>query len=514
MRSPSRSRCHAHSTLAFSLAVFLGGCASHADGDSAAPIARPGGDGGAGGPTTGAATASGDAGDAPIPAGCDPEADPRDSPACVADALGAFVAPTGGDIDGDGTKERPFATIGRALASLTSSGKQRVYVCSAEGVVYDEALRIAGTLGGVRIYGGFGCGNWASGGAPARIAPHASGAVPLTIAEVTVPVVIEDVELVAPDGAAPGGSSVAAMVHDAIGATFVRTRFMAGRGADGATGAAGTAAAAPGARAAVGASAFYSAPLHHVVGGAATSCACADATSVGGRGGDGENASHTPMPGSDGTPARGSVTGTGAGGQAGTGVLPTLCTAGARGGDGADGTDGAGGVAGSLASTGWIGAAGASGTSGTSAQGGGGGGGTEGPNGAGAGGGAGGASLGIAMLRASVTLESCDVVAGIGGRGGNGAAGANGQLGGAGGSATGVDAVGCGGGAGGDGGSGGAGGGGAGGPSIAIAHAGCAHPPLLRATTTSHAAPGEGGAGGAGTSNAGTDGLGDTIREL
>src|SRR5579885_3393380 len=63
------------------------------------------------------------------PPGCDLTKDPKDAPACVADAVGIFVDGTSGADANPGTKEKPVATITHAL-SLVTSPQTRVYVCA------------------------------------------------------------------------------------------------------------------------------------------------------------------------------------------------------------------------------------------------------------------------------------------------------------------------------------------------------------------------------------------------
>ena len=67
------------------------------------------GDGGADGKLDG----SGDTG-IDAPPGCDLTKEPKDSLACVADSVGVFVSgSTGDDAAGDGSKAKPFKTIGK-----------------------------------------------------------------------------------------------------------------------------------------------------------------------------------------------------------------------------------------------------------------------------------------------------------------------------------------------------------------------------------------------------------------
>ena len=71
----------------------------------------------------------------PPPPGCDTPQEPLKNPEkCLVDSFGVFVA-TGGSDSNDGTKGRPFKTIGKALGA----GKDRIVVC--EGT-YTESIDI------------------------------------------------------------------------------------------------------------------------------------------------------------------------------------------------------------------------------------------------------------------------------------------------------------------------------------------------------------------------------------
>ncbi len=66
------------------------------------------------------------------PPGCSPSADPKDSPACVADSVGVFVDATNGKDSNAGTKEAPMQTIAAALGK--TGALKRLYVCEGTGV--------------------------------------------------------------------------------------------------------------------------------------------------------------------------------------------------------------------------------------------------------------------------------------------------------------------------------------------------------------------------------------------
>lgn len=502
--------------LAVSLA--LTGCVGDlfgSGGDDAPPPAANDADAGAGA----AADAAPDA-PAPPPPGCDPTADPKDSTPCVANELGLFVAPNGSDTTGDGTRQKPFATISHALGALGT--KQRVYVCADASTTYDDAAVLTAARVPVGLYGGFRCSDWSYTGARAKVAPSAPAAVPLTIASATARVTVEDLDFVAPPGKAPGGSSIAGIVHDAIDAVLTRTSFTSGDGAHGRDGNVAALAAAasgmPGYLFKSGVSSFW-------IGGAGGSCTCADGTTTGGLGGNPTSGTAgVAQSGGDGAPALGA----GKGGSGSSG--PIACdapaaTAGAAGPGGVDGPGSPGG-AGDIAATGWIAAPAGDGGPGGRGQGGGGGGGQQvsgggsgagggggcggcGATGQGSAGGAGGASIALMALTSTVTLEATTLRAGAGGMGGAGVP-QGGQPGGAGASGDGdTNAKGCSGAAGGAGGASGRGGGGAGGVSIALAYKGTA--PQLRSGVTTTASTAGSGGGRAGTLNPGGPGISEPV---
>jgi hypothetical protein len=298
-------------------------------------------------------------------------------------------------------------------------------------------------------------------------------------------------EIVAGNGAAPGGSSIGLIVSVDAEADVLENRIVAGNGARGADGEDGGALPAPdGIDGNPGADAC-SAEI--VPGGPAVATSCGDVQTVGGRGGDGmldrggDGADGAPLPVPN--PTGSSVGGSGRG--------STACTPGQHGLDGAFGEPGDGGrrEESRITPTGYVGANGKDGTDGLHGHGGGGGGGARGgsafcgagPRGGasgasggsggcggkgGKGGGYGGASIGVIALGRRVYIDST-VYAGTGGDGGNGGiyqkAGRGGfrARGGAGRAGSGE---GCNSGAGGAGGDGGSGGGGLGGYSIAVGY--------------------------------------------
>jgi hypothetical protein len=420
-----------------------------------------------------------------VPAGCDPTKDLAASPACVDELLGWFVSPSGSDATGDGTRAKPFATLGKALSQ---TGKKRIYVC--EGTYEGAAL----VTRPIAIYGGLRCDWKPGGGRPVVRGDTPEIAMRITAAGTTV----TDLVIQAKDATQPSQSSIALTVAAGGSARLERVRVVAGAaqpGSDGAVGAYGF--PAP--------SALDGKPGSGTSGGAANAFTCpGGAVTTGGKGGD------NGLDGQAGQPA-------GAGGAAGTFAACASNQGGGAGSDGASATDATAPAKLGTIGASWSPTPGARGGDGAPGQGGGGGGGRGGGGGGGGGaggcggaggggGGGGGASIAILAVDAAVTLVASELVTGAAGKGGNGAAGQTGQAtsGAAGAPATG----GCSGGAGGKGGAGGAGAGGAGGVAIGVLYKGTA--PVLDAATTGAitlGAKGAAGTGGAPGKNDGLDGL-------
>lgn len=126
---------------------------------------------------------------------------------------------------GDGTRARPFATIGAGIESATTTGK-RVYVC--EGT-YRESLAI---VDGVSMVGGFDCSvaTWKIGNARTRIDGTASPAI--TATAIAKPTRFDRFEVFAPDGA----SSVGIVAIESPALTIAKSRIVAGNAGNGADG--------------------------------------------------------------------------------------------------------------------------------------------------------------------------------------------------------------------------------------------------------------------------------------
>ena len=173
------------------MVVGLSACPAFPSGDlcDQKGVACADGGMGEGGGSDGGADGAPDA-----PPGCDLGKEPKDSPACVSDAVGVFVSPMGIDTN-PGTKQSPVKSIGKALSLVGS--KPRVYVC--EGT-YAEDVVLDASHDGVSIYGGWSCNGWSyTGGKPVVGKTQRA----LVLDGLGKPVVIADVAARAADGDAP-----------------------------------------------------------------------------------------------------------------------------------------------------------------------------------------------------------------------------------------------------------------------------------------------------------------------
>ena len=455
-------------------------------------------------PPDGAVLDGGDSGfDAP--ANCDLKKDPKDSLECIANSVGVFVSPTGADTN-DGTREKPVATLGKALALV--GGKPRIYVC--EGT-YEGSVDVGKSVG---IYGGLKC-DWT----PTTTHPVIVGSKPSYAVQVTaVNVALTDVDVTAKAGSVAGESSIGVFANGAQALKLARVKVAAGAGVAGSNGSTGsnyTVIAQSDAK-------IIGNNGAGIAGAGPKACTnCVDGkNSTGGGGGAG---GLSPGDGSGGSPSLG-------GGAKGiASVDGGACT---PGGLGASPLAGASAVSpsvvGALGSTGWSASDGAGGTAGSPGQGGGGGGGGYDPGNAvgGAGGGGcggcggaagsggkgGGSSIAIVSFNSTITLTACELTSGAAADGGKGAAGQAGQLGGFQGPPA---SKGCAGGDGGNGGAGGSGAGGSGGVSVGIAYKGTK--PVTDAATDGKitvGTKGNKGTGGTPTVNDGIDGVAQAVLQV
>ena len=263
--------------------------------------------------------------------------DKPDAPECLDEAAALFVSASGDATAADGTKAKPFKTLGAALGHITADRK-RIYVCDG---TYPEAVVLDTKHAGVSLFGGFTC-EWLTSTTKPTLG---DGPLALKVTGATG-VAIAGLAFAAHDATDPGGSSIAAFVANAD-VTFKGVSLAAGLGKAGDSGVLVpfTYPAASELKGNDGAD-----------GGAAMPYTCpGDATtsSVGGAGGasgfDGQPG--TPGPNNAGTVGPCAGIGTGGEGQAGPSpaaaqAAPKHGTLNADGWRSADGPDGAKGGAG------------------------------------------------------------------------------------------------------------------------------------------------------------------------
>lgn len=449
---------------------------------------------------------------------------PTDQGNIVPSSCGIFVR-SEGDNNNPGTPDLPVKTLKKAAELAV--GKGYVYACAQ---TFAENLTITT---GLRLYGGLYCKitaddkntEWVSngvGGNPTALAP--TSGIPLILTSGADGVHLSGFKFVAPDGVAPGGSSIAVLAVEAKG-EIVRSELIAGIGVAGAEGSdASPSALAP--NGGVGGLACSALSVAGGVGGFTNDCT----DSHGGMGGAGGTT--IGGAGSPGGPLSGGAGGKGDPGGGWTCALNNGEGDGHKGDDGGNGTSGKGGLSlGQLDAAGYHGADGDPGLHGTPGKGGGGGGGRSGPqcnlNKAGAGGGggapggcggkggdggkAGGSSIALVSVGSSLKLADVTLTSGNGGNGGRGGLGQPGAKGGTGGPGGAGTKPGCAGGDGGKGGDGGSGGGGRGGHSLGIAHAGTA--PVLEGGTIASGMAGLGGPG-SDSNNAGVAGVAVKVQKF
>ncbi|WP_437486513.1 hypothetical protein WME75_03795 [Sorangium sp. So ce1014] len=445
----------------------------------------------------------------------------------MSDACAVFASASA-EPGGDGTKAKPYASLGEAIAN---AGGKRVLACTSGA--FEESVTIEA---GLEVIGGFDCGAEWTWNAEARSAIEApANQIALTLGEGASGAKVRSLSVRAESATEPGGSSIGVVVAD-IEAELVHVDVTAGDGMNGASGETPTETPQAGASAPdteqTRASNACGLPAA-VRGGDPGATTCEDGETRGGAGGLGgivgteegngqKGADGAPLPepnpeeyglggaGQTGGNCRqgepGAPGGPGDAGDAGSDTQLTL--AGIAGGDGSNGPTGKrgqGGGGGGGAKAGLFCPAGPNTIEGPGASGGGGGAGGCGGKGGG-GGKAGGSSIGIVSLGTKLVLTEVTVAVGKAGNGGQGASGrrgADGGMGATGGTASDhVDSIpGCKGGDGGRGGPGGPGGGGRGGHAVGIAYAGT--PSAAVALEFVEGTAGEGGstvqAGNAGT---------------
>ena len=466
-------------------ALGFGGCASFESDICGYGICKGGSEAGGDGTLPDGTLPDTSLPDANVP-GCPTNDDPAKNPEkCFTDELAAFVSAEAAP-GGNGTRLRPFRTIGEGLTATT---KPRIVVCEGR---YTESLTVQR---GVEIFSAVNCVFTAPGKRAQIFAP--AGKEAAVFIDRANGVRLVDLEISGPATGVP--NSIAVLLNASLSTRIVRSLLSAGVGANGDNGV-----LVP----------LAGLDVRATQGGGTTSTTAGEGAthtcpSGGPSGGGGAGGAGSGQAGGNGGPLS-------SGGAGGTG---TDCAAGGTGRSASDtvGRLPAPGAAdyGKLNVIQWSPAEGTTGATGESGKGGGGGAGTGGGGGGGggaggcggAGGGAGkggGGSFALLSTASEVGLLESELRTAKGGKGGTGAGGQVGQSGGLQGAGA---PPGCTGGIGGKGGDGAAGGGGAGGLSVAIAYFG--NKPT-RDPNTKLSAPasnaGEKGTGGAPGMNDGTDG--------
>ncbi|WP_236644438.1 hypothetical protein [Sorangium cellulosum] len=426
------------------------------------------------------------------------EADPTKDASTVTDECAVFASASA-EPGGDGTQEKPYASLGEAVSK--ANGK-RVLACASGA--FAEGVRIEA---GVEVIGGFDCDagwTWSEEARSAIEGP--ANEIALTLGEGASGAKVRSFAVTAASATELGGSSIGVAVAD-VEAELAQVDVTAGDGMDGAKGETPMEAPQAGASAPdtgeTGASNACELP-DAVRGGDPGVTMCEDGETRGGAGGlggitgtddgngqPGENGAPLPEPnpsnrglggigqiGADGecdVGAKGKGGDSGRAGIAGSDTQLTLDgIAGGDGGNGLTGKKGQGGGGGGGAKAGQFCGTSTNLVNGPGASGGGGGAGGCGGKGGG-GGKAGGSSIGIVSLGTKLVLKEVTVEVGTAGKGGDGAGGRGGAAGGsgaAGGAASSLGgSIGCRGGDGGQGGMGGTGAGGRGGHAVGVAYA-------------------------------------------
>ncbi len=371
--------------------------------------------------------------------GTQPECIPNQTSNPIALGCGTFVD-AGANPGGDGSPDKPYATLSQALAAAKGG---RVYACANESKPLAEAIEVDGDA---IVFGGLDCTTWTYAPGAKTKWTAAPDLLPLRLSDGAT-VALTDMAIEATDATKDGGSSIAILAQAGASLELLRCDVTAGNGKDGLTPLAPSGTGTAGTAGDNGADGCDN--DQGEFGGKGGELTCGGASVTGGSGGNGTTsdfggAGNAGFPfgdlGKGGTP------------QFFDGMSTTDCT---PGGDGAEGLLGDPGPSAtgkpSISSTGYQGEDGSNGaTAGKPGQGGGGGGGAKkcgtnaGPSAAGGGSGgcggavgkggqAGGASIAIVSLGAQLLLSDVKLTAKSGGKGGDGGLGQAGGDGGTGG---------------------------------------------------------------------------------
>jgi len=210
-------------------------------GSSATGGSGSGGKGGSGGSSagggSGGASGVGADGGSAGTTGCDTTLSPSEDRCVINNDVGVFVSPMGDDLNGDGTRDNPFATLALAIDRAKADSKKRVYACTDTTSSFNESITLDASHSGMEFYGGFSsCGLEWNYTELARA--HITSPTPIAwrITGITSNLVIEGFDVKAADATTASFSSFAMIVANSEGVTLRRVTLTAGNGADGAAG--------------------------------------------------------------------------------------------------------------------------------------------------------------------------------------------------------------------------------------------------------------------------------------
>ena len=163
-----------------------------------------GGDGGGAGGVTGGGGTGATGGAGGDGSACDTTKSPSEEACLVSEEFGIFVSPNGDDTSGDGTQDKPYKTLSKAVSEGGAQDKN-VYACD-DGGGYSETLTLdLSALDGHGMYGGFDCTSW---GYSTTSKAKLGGASVALSATGRHELVVEDFEVTAANASAAGESSL------------------------------------------------------------------------------------------------------------------------------------------------------------------------------------------------------------------------------------------------------------------------------------------------------------------
>ena len=224
---------------------------------------------GSGSTSASSTTSSSSSGSGGTPTSCIPS----ESTGPVAESCGVFVSSSFGSDTNEGTKAKPFKSIGAALMKVDVA---RSYVCGqsfSEAVVVDSAVELYGAVDCLK--------GWAYDPSKKTTLTAAEDMIPLTLGNMAGSASVEDFAITAAAAKAPGGSSIAVLANGAT-ASFMRCDLASGDADPGTPGVDGGKQAAQAQAGTAGDNAGLAGPSAGGIGGTNATCAV-----TGGKGGDG-----------------------------------------------------------------------------------------------------------------------------------------------------------------------------------------------------------------------------------